>query len=191
MRLIGIHGFKQSGKDTLGRLLVEEYGYRRIAFADRLKEAVSIIFSVPREHLFGTEEDKNRLTAVRWIDLREVDRKERSDPEFLTVRELMQTFGTEVCRRHIPDIWFRYLPEDDSRPLVVTDLRFLNEAEFLKSRGAVLIEVIRKGLNAQGHESEAGLPPGLCDHTIENDSSLEDFLNRGRQLFDRIAGNRP
>ena len=36
--VIGLTGYAGSGKDTLANILVEEYGFTRIAFADKTKE---------------------------------------------------------------------------------------------------------------------------------------------------------
>ena len=36
--VIGLTGYAQSGKDTVASILVEKYGYRRIAFADKIRD---------------------------------------------------------------------------------------------------------------------------------------------------------
>jgi len=93
--IIGAHGFKQSGKDTFADLLVREYGYRRIAFADRVKDAIHVIFGVPREHLYGSNEDKQRPSGVRWDDLHDIVREKKDDPNVL-YRLIRFSNGNEV-----------------------------------------------------------------------------------------------
>jgi hypothetical protein len=183
LNLIAIHGFKQSGKDTLAALLVEEFGYQRIAFADRLKNAVHVIFGVDKSLLFGSDEDKQKLSPVRWEDFSELRKPHPDHPIFLSIRELLQIFATEMCRDKIPSIWYRYLPIDAQTPMVVSDLRFKNEAQFLSEHNACLIKVERPGINSTHHESEKGLPNGMMHHILQNDDSLENFLHQGRELF--------
>jgi hypothetical protein len=185
--LIAIHGFKQSGKDTLADLLVREYGFKKVAFADRLKEAIHLIFDVPREWLWGSDEDKQKLTKVAWNDFENFDKTDKDDNIFLSVRELMQIFATEVCRSKIPGIWYRYLPIRPNENLVVSDLRFANEAEFLKQNQAILIKVHRPSAQGGKHESEAGLPDTTMNHVLSNDADLQSFYAKGRDLFDSLG----
>lgn len=185
--LIAIHGFKQSGKDTLADLLVKEYGFKKVAFADRLKEALHLIFNVPRAWLWGSDEDKQKLTKVAWSDFENFDKSEKDDETFLSVRELMQIFATEICRSKIPGIWYRYLPIHPEENLVVSDLRFSNEAEFLKENKAILIKVNRPSARGGEHESEAGLPDKMMDFVLSNDADLESFYSKGRDLFEKVG----
>jgi hypothetical protein len=188
--LIAVHGFKQSGKDTLAHLLVSEYGFQRLAFADRVKDAIHIIFSVPKADLYGSDTDKQKLSPVKWSDLEQVDREQKDDPTHLSIRELLQIFATEICRDKIPSIWYRFLPIQNQELTVISDLRFLNEAEHLRSLNALIIEVKRPSAMASHHASESGLPPDLIHHTLQNDSDLETFLKKGRNLFSQL-GVRP
>lgn len=182
-QLIAVHGFKQSGKDTLAKVLVEEFGYRRLAFADRVKDAIHIIFGVNREWLFGSDQDKQRITHVRWEDLVDVDRPNKDNADFLSVRELLQIFATEVCRSKCPSIWYRYLPIPADERIVISDLRFENEALFLKEKNAVMVKVRRPQVEGGLHESEKGLPDSWMARIIDNDSSLEDFHTKVRAMM--------
>lgn len=186
-KLIAVHGFKQSGKDTLAKLLVDEYGYTRMAFADRVKDAIHVIFGVPKAKLYGSDADKQELSPVRWSDLVDIDRTHKDHHEFLSIRELLQSFATEICRSKCPSIWYRYLPLNSQDNIVISDLRFLNEAEHLQSQEACIIKVQRPSVTASAHESETGLPDSFIHHVIDNDGSLEQFLERGRQLFSSLG----
>ena len=51
--IIGL-GFKaRSGKDTVADYLIENYGFKRLAFADALKEGCRHIFELNDEQLYG------------------------------------------------------------------------------------------------------------------------------------------
>lgn len=187
MNLIAIHGFKQSGKDTLADLLVDEFGYTKVAFADRLKEAIHHIFGIDRKLLFGDDQDKQQLSPVRWEDLLHIRKTETDHPTHLSIRELLQVFATEICRDKIPSIWYRYLPIPPNAKVVISDCRFRNEAEFLKERRATLIKVNRMNVHSTNHESERGLPDEMMDHILSNDRDLHSFLANGRQLFLKLG----
>jgi hypothetical protein len=51
MKVIAISGYKRSGKDTSADILVKDYGFMRVAFADVLKDMVAKEYNIPREHL--------------------------------------------------------------------------------------------------------------------------------------------
>lgn len=138
--IIGVVGFIGSGKGTVGDILEREHGYKKFAFADALKDAVAGIFLWPRGLLEG---DTNASRAFR----------ERVDPWWshkfgyeVTPRLILQKFGTEACRVGIADnIWIAALEKrihgyDD---VVITDCRFPNEIDFIRSAGGVLIRVKR------------------------------------------------
>lgn len=182
--IIGIHGFKQSGKDTLADLLVREFGFTKIAFADKLKETLHLIFNVPKDKLWGSDEDKQSLTEVRWSDFSKIQRDDKIDSTFLSIRELMQIFATEVCRSEMPGIWYQFLDLKRSDKLIVSDVRFQNEADFLKSKGAFLFKVNRPAISGGIHASEAGLHDDLMDDIYLNDKSLEEFLESSKKRFE-------
>jgi hypothetical protein len=50
MKIIAISGFKRSGKDTTAEIMVNDYGFMRVAFADVLKDMVAKEYGIPREH---------------------------------------------------------------------------------------------------------------------------------------------
>ena len=51
MKIVALSGWKGSGKDTLANYLVDRYGFKRLAFADPLKDMVSEEYGIPRSHL--------------------------------------------------------------------------------------------------------------------------------------------
>src|SRR5581483_2011292 len=94
--LLGLMGYAQAGKDTVAKLLVEEFGFTRIAFADALREALYAL-----NPLIPFEGDHVRL---RWlIDASGWEEAKVRHPE---VRELLQRLGTESGRNVLgADVW--------------------------------------------------------------------------------------
>ena len=88
------------------------WGYvKHESFATALKDSIVSLFGIKREYIYGTDEDKNRATHIKWSDVwnllsedrqRSIERKWlgeiRNFPKFLTIRELCQVFGTDMCR---------------------------------------------------------------------------------------------
>ena len=50
MKVIAISGWKRSGKDTIAEQLIKEHQFKRIAFADPLKDSVAQEYGIPRSH---------------------------------------------------------------------------------------------------------------------------------------------
>lgn len=195
--IIGLHGVSQSGKDTSAKVLIEKFGFKRIAFADKLREmlyALNPIVVIPFDMLvqwdaegFAAAEGEAGLvgfdseynvafgrldTLVRtvgWDNAKQV-------PE---VRELMQRQGTEAGRNIFGEnFWVAAAMSEigDSNAVVFTDVRFDNEAEAIRNAGGFIIEVVRPGYEpVNDHASDAGLSGDLIDAIVLNHGSVNDL----------------
>jgi hypothetical protein len=67
MIIVALSGWKESGKDTAAELLIGEYGFERIAFADPLKLAVARDFGVAIESLHS-QVDKEAPILTMPVD---------------------------------------------------------------------------------------------------------------------------
>jgi hypothetical protein len=139
--VLGICGHAGAGKDMVADYLVKELGFVRMALADPLKEIANKYFNVP------------------WDVLRRSDKPEK-------VRWLLQQLGTEIGRAYDPDLWVKYLDfqmaTSPEKRIVITDVRFPNEAKFLVENGADLILIRRplnphKGTEMMRHTSETSI----------------------------------
>lgn len=136
--LIGIVGFINAGKGTVGDIL-EQKGFLKDSFAKPLKDACAIIFGWPRELLEGDTE---------------VSRKWREEPDAFWTEKFGYTFkprmalqlmGTEAGRNVFhKDIWVAsLLNRAKGRDVVVTDVRFQNEIKYIQNSGGFVIRVKR------------------------------------------------
>ena len=98
------------------------------------------------------------------------------------VRRLMQVFGTEVGRSFFGenvwvDILFRRFPDvfDDDTRYVITDCRYGNECEFVRSEGGQIIWIDRPGLASDGHASESDVPFNHAIAVFHNDETIEEL----------------
>jgi hypothetical protein len=183
--LIGLSGCKGVGKDTVGRILVQEHGFTRIAFADKLKQAVANLFDISIEQV---DEWKNHPGADYNV---EVMIHYPPDHEYaFTWRLFLQRFGTEMGRntfgRHFwVDQWKRAYDEAEG-DIVVTDVRFVNEVMEITIYEADIVEITRPGHEPDGHESEEPLPSKLIDYTIDNSGSLDDLRTAVGVMLDEL-----
>lgn len=94
-------------------------------------------------------------------------------------RNIMQKVGTDFFRGLQPDIWLKQadkaLLEYDS--LIVTDLRFDNEAQWIKNNFGLIINVLRDLDNNDPHISEQGIDNKYVDIHIENNGTIEELEN--------------
>jgi len=140
--IIGIAGFIGSGKDTIADYLIRFKGFRRMSYAEPLKDAVSAIFGWDRELLEG-----NTSYSREWRDQVDTWWSERLNIENLTPRLVLQQWGTEVGRRAFhDDIWIasvenKLITAKDN--IVISDCRFPNELKSIKRMGGLTIRVTR------------------------------------------------
>jgi hypothetical protein len=178
-RIIGITGKKRHGKDSVARFLPSEY--LSFSLAEPVKDIAREIYGLRLSDTDGSAKDKERIL-----------------PDWgLSPRQILQRIGTEMGRSIHPETWTRYvkrkMDEEFSlrkeaersivrgvRAAVITDVRFPNEADAVRSWGGVIWRVIRPGYEDQGdtHASETEsdlIEPNL---TIVNDGTLEDLRTK-------------
>jgi hypothetical protein len=178
---IGLHGFAGAGKDTVAKIL-EKYGYTRVAFGDKLREALYVLNPLVEEGYGGVEYRVQYL-----VDKYGWDSVKRNSPE---VRRLLQVLGTEVGREMIDqNVWvnsvFKALEED--KKYVFTDVRFVNEHQAIDSRLGLLVKIDRPGVGpVNDHKSDKGLPDQWFDASIVNDGTIEDLNTKVREIL-RLA----
>lgn len=181
MRNIGLIGKARSGKDTAAAHLVQTRAYTRLAFADPLKDmALTINPYIPTG--YGVTVRLSSLIAdVGW---------EYAKDKYPEVRRVLQSTGQTV-REHDEGFWVDVLrrkvntAESWNLPVVVTDVRYENEADMLRSRGFHLVRIIRpERLNGSAaiHTSETALDGFAADATIYNTAGIADLHARIAQI---------
>lgn len=170
--VIGIAGPARSGKDTVRQFILACNGGYSYSFADPLYAMVH---------------------AGLGLDLRDQywqDRKEEPI-EILgkSPRQILQTLGTEWARQMInEDIWlimaqqrmYQYGPG-----MVIADVRFENEAQWVRKANGRMVHLRRKAApTVNAHASEGGVQVVEGDIVIHNDGSLEDLQAAVRGFFD-------
>ena len=174
LKLIGVHGKARSGKDTVARILGDEHGFVRTAFADPLKAASAVLFGWPVDLAFSDE--IKGYKSPSWD---------------ITGRTAFQRLGDAMKIGFGTDFWIKrwaceYARLKDNHSIVVADVRTNAEADMIRGLGGLIIHLERHGAGLRGlegmHSSEAGITFNRStDLRIENNgtlSELEDEINR-------------
>jgi hypothetical protein len=175
--LLAISGKIGHGKSSVAKILVEKHGFVEYSFADPLKKAAKELFLFTDEQLYGTQEEK-ATPDTRWFGV--------------SPRQILQFVGTELLRDqlkkiipqlgenvfvHRAKLWYEeQVKLNPNVKIIISDLRFPNECEFVKSYGKVLRinrpECIHE---MHKHKSEIALDGEVFDFTFENTGTLEDL----------------
>ena len=175
MTLIGIGHQKQVGKDTVAEMLKEYctskgkpcYIYH---FADELYRECAELLGITVEEI---KKNKNHF------------------------RGLLQWYGTDYTKGYLGenDSWviaLEYTLENDNIPpsaiIIVPDTRFLNEVQWIRNQGGILIKVSRLN-NMENrvpdmHQSEVELfnAGQWYDYNMLNSGTLEDLKEQVQTL---------
>lgn len=196
--IIAICGLQGSGKDTIGSYLINKFNFTKLSFASIIKDIVSIIFDWDRKMLEG-----NTKESREWREQIDTWWSEKLQMPNLTPRFVLQYIGTDIFRKHFhPNIWVSAVERKLSRytNCVITDCRFPNEIEMLRSNNAIILKVTRGELPQwyidynnnvieqpdDIHPSEYMWIKSKFDHTIENNKSINDLELQINTLFDHI-----
>lgn len=184
-RLVGLSGRARSGKDTAAGVLVREFGYRRIAWADVLRECALAVNPIVGWDLGGPK---------RWADLfHGIGYEAAKDhpvygPEF---RRVLLTMGTEMGRNILGEnTWVNATLDrmDPDLRYVVADTRFVNEAEAITTRGGAVIRIERPSTDPGiPHPSETSLDHWDFDARIKNDGTEADFYLKVRYVMNSLS----
>lgn len=175
--LIGLIGNKRVGKDTIANILVNKYQFKKLAFADPIKEVINLLFDLDT----SDNVDKEKVTDYG-----------------VSLRTLYQKFGTELMQEGI----YKYFPEmEDKIPkkmfwvyklfkhienyktqninkFVISDVRFLHEANYVKEQGGILIKIHKETNLVDEHVSEkliSHIPNEIIDYEVYNNSTIKDL----------------
>lgn len=161
-KLIGIAGRAGAGKNTVAEMIP---GAAVFGFADPLYAGLAAMLGVPENILRNR---RNKDTPLKWLGK--------------SPRELMQALGTEWGRGMVAqDLWLRIAKqriETYGGTIVFSDVRFDNEAEWIRNQGGEvwLVEGEPKtsiGFDAADHVSESGISPALIDRVIDNRGTFD------------------
>ena len=176
---------------------------KKYSFADPLKEMAVGLFGLKNEQVYGSLEHKKQVVPhLRWENMPGILTHEVAEEEWgylrlnydskamqkefskinltyhtagpMTVRDFLQHFGTDICRKIHPNIWVDRCLQDIQleQPLlaVIDDCRFPNEVEAIQEIGGKVIGLTRSTEGVDHHSSEQEIKKSwdTIDHVIDN-----------------------
>ena len=179
--IIGLSGYAQSGKDTVASILVSQYGFTRVAFADKIRELLYEMNPMV----------KDGFTLQGVVDAYGWDKAKLYFPE---VRRLLQDLGVGARKLFGENFWVHQAMNSMANAypnVVVTDVRFINEADTLKTNSGQLWRVKRPGIEAvNNHVSEHDLDGYKVDQILHNGGTIEELELLVRQRMDALIANK-
>ena len=168
--LIGIAGRARSGKDTVANFIIAAIGGYRYSFADPIR-AMLVPLGVDMNDPYWQARKEDVIPALG-----------------VSPRRMMQTLGTEWGRQLInPDLWIIMAHQrllQNGPGMVIPDVRFENEAAWIRKHGGWIIHVIRPEAKAvEAHASEDGIEILDADAQLFNSGTLEELQLSVRKLL--------
>ena len=188
-----LFGEKVSGSDWIP--LTEEYvdisqlleSFRPCkiyAFADVLKEFAVDVLGLEYNQVYGTNEEKNSPTHLLWENMPTGNNK---GP--MTGREVLQYFGSDICRKMYENIWFdaciRRIRKDNPELALISDVRFPNEITGVQKEGGIVFGLPRDIVNGKDTHSSEQVDLSLCDYLLPEG----DIDTTTKALYRIIAEN--
>lgn len=201
IKFIALYGKKRSGKNTVANAIRQYVGQHKllwkikeVSFAKPLRQILGILYDLSDEFLYD-DSSKDKLVDVTWEELKLDSNGKKGQ---MTLRELLQVFGTDVLRKlWSEDIWaqipFRK-PYSDNTLVLITDARFENELRMCKKYGGINFHIKRPGQKQEDtHASEnQQIPAELFDFTIIGKEGIPALTEQVHDLlaenFERILG---
>ena len=219
--ILGISGRIGSGKDTVGNIIQmlaltndPTVNWEIKKYAGKLKEIASILTGATLEQLEDQDFKKQEMGSEWGITYRELLQKLGTEAmrnglhNNVWVNALMADYGKYINQatgeQVLIDDYLYYKNGLDSKAEIVTkqepkwiitDMRFPNEFDAVKSRDGITIRVNRpysttggNGIPAtfsqtQFHPSETALDNHKFDYVIDNDSSISDLITKVREIL--------
>lgn len=165
--IIGLTGYAQSGKDSIANILVENYGYQRVAFADPIRK---LLYEMNPTVKDGGYRLQGVVDGYGW---------EVAKTAFPEVRTLLQTLGVGARKTFGDMFWVQQALRQVhfEGNFVITDVRYPNEAKAIREYdGSQIWRIKRTGINpVNTHASETAMDGEKVDQIFLNNGTLDDL----------------
>ena len=98
------------------------------------------------------------------------------------LREVQRSHGSRLA-----DIQTARLPHHTA---IITDVRYPNEADYIKGQGGTVVRVVRGTDSTDQHSSETAMDDYPVDFTINNCGTLKDLAVETNRIWEEINGVR-
>ena len=194
------NGHEFSVKEGEFNTVFKDIKCKMYSFADYLKEFCMDVYGLTYEQCYGTDEQKNTLTELKWEDMPthpteiDYDKKEINNKKgLMTAREVLQYFGTDIVRKMFSHAWVRAtinkIKKEKPKLAIITDGRFPNEIEGINVYGGKTLRLTRNiNKDNDQHKSEIALddfPVSKYTAVIDNnDMSIDEQCNATKRFIE-------
>ena len=176
-----------------------------IAFADQLKQICSSMFGIPIKHFYYNKANSwvningdfeftqimpdkaNIITAQEYYCNLDYYNSNHDTKYWMSLREILVYVGTYMCQADINDSIFinivnnKIREEDQTNKnlnyILITDVRFVHELEYIKNHGGIVINITRNSVEQLDNIAEHDLDEvDEYDFTIDNSGTYDDLL---------------
>lgn len=190
--IIGLVGNEHVGKDTIANYLYKEYNFRKYNLADPIKEISKKLFGWSDNKLNGKLKDK-------------IDKETGIIP-----RDFFKWFGTEIFQYSIHNkfpnlkinnrcMWANCMKQfieiyGNNSNIVITDIRFIHEADILIKSGGLLIHINRNSISSDNYEINTLIKninpynnkPWIFDK-IDNNGTYDDLYKKIQKIINNMT----
>lgn len=177
--------------------------WKLVAFAGTLKQMLADMLNIDVDKFENRSFKENTFIDLQTLKIVEqpnklsdgvfttmLKNKDTLQDQTLSVRQLMQYFGTEICHKYFgKKVWINTTLNHNTN-LIVSDLRFKTEAEEVKKRNGKLIYISRQGTEVGNHASEKEVVEMLnnqeFDIVVYNNSTLKDLFYKLKNCLTQI-----
>lgn len=175
--IIGVAGYARTGKDTFGSILIKELSEiglsaKKLSLAFELKSDLDD-FLKQKFGISAFTEDTNEKSFIR---------------------PLLICYGTDLMRKKDPEYWIKKLQKTVDLNMnsgiisVVCDIRFLNEAVWLRKSGGILAHLKRPGIHPadKNENNNDDILREVSDFPINWESFTEDYINKSKPTIKKF-----
>ena len=195
--IIGISGKAQAGKDTVCRMIVYTIWYythsqRLMPFGiDHYKKCMvnynTLLYNIGYQHTYFAFYLKWCLSIILNEDFEKFEDINFKNSQIdwlnnMTVRELLQRFGTGIRNEVCDDFWVKVCLKNCTKDCLISDVRFKSEVKGVKEKGGIVIRVNKDDAGAGNHISETELDDYIFEYVIDNNGTLEDLLFKVKEF---------
>lgn len=203
--ILGFAGKAASGKTTAAKHLAPllDRECRIVPMAMVLRDEVeAFLRAIDAEHavplVYGCQDDKVKVFHVdegkalsecpgwSFFITAHGEIQDRPGQTAVTVRRLLQWWGTEYRRAQDADYWTKAWGRKIERfnlaavHVLVDDVRFMNELQVIRAYGGLIVKIERPGFDgANNHASETSLDAYQgWDRVLRNNGTLDEFKDK-------------
>ncbi|MFK0290301.1 hypothetical protein ACIQU6_07440 [Streptomyces sp. NPDC090442] len=183
MRGVGIIGRPRVGKDSAADHLIQRHGFTRVSIADPIKRA-----ALGADPIIGWS--KNAGEPVRLAKTVERYGWEYAKDTFPEVRRFLWKMSVDGVATVLgEDVWTDAAVRAIravSGPVVVTDVRLIEEVKALRAEGLRMVYMTREGVPELDSREGEHLGPDAADFRLHNGGGLDELGVQVDALVTRI-----